>query len=48
MLRIEVGARGAHQVKNMRGYGWTGAVSLESRLNFRLGGLKTIDAKKKI
>ena len=25
MLRVEVGALGAHQVKNMRGEGWTGA-----------------------
>ena len=25
MLRVEVGVLGAHQVKNMRGEGWTGA-----------------------
>ena len=25
MLRVEVGALGAHQVRNMRGEGWTGA-----------------------
>ena len=25
MLRVEVGALGAHQVKNMRGEGWIGA-----------------------